>query len=135
MTSKVIVVEDEVLVGMDLVMMLEDWGYVVDGPHANVESAFDAIHVFEPDVGVLDLNLGGGMTSLPVAEALRARGTPFLFLTGYSRFAALDESTAADAPRLSKPVQDAVLKITPEARGVPSPCCPAGTTRRSRPGR
>lgn len=35
------------------------------------------------DVAVLDVNLGEGRTSYPVAETLRARQIPFLFLTGY----------------------------------------------------
>lgn len=35
------------------------------------------------DVALLDVNLGGGTNSYPVARALRRRGVPFIFVTGY----------------------------------------------------
>jgi DNA-binding response OmpR family regulator len=110
MPYRILVVEDEVLVGMDLVMMLEDWGYIPDGPHANVEDALAAIEAFDPQIAILDVNLGRGQTSLPVAEALGRRKTPFLFLTGYTRLDAAENPSAEGAPRMKKPVAEGELR-------------------------
>lgn len=40
---KVLVLEDELIVGMDLVMLLEEWGHTVSGPHQSPQDAIDAI--------------------------------------------------------------------------------------------
>ncbi|WP_373356608.1 response regulator [Pseudoroseicyclus sp. CXY001] len=110
--ARILVVEDEVLIGMDLVMTLEDWGFVADGPHGSPTAAMAAIEAFGPEVAILDVNLGRAGTSLPIAEALGARGTPFMFLSGYnsSRFA--DNERLRAAPTLRKPVSEALLRRT-----------------------
>lgn len=108
--TKILVVEDEVLVGMDLVMMLEDWGYRADGPHATVDDALRAVEGFSPNVVILDMNLGDGVTSMPVAEALQERGIPFIFLTGYTRRDATGAPLANSAPILKKPVSENELR-------------------------
>ena len=53
------------------------------------------------DVAVLDVNLGGGDTSFPVADILLGRNIPFLFATGYDA-QALDPRFAG-VPKLRKP--------------------------------
>jgi DNA-binding response OmpR family regulator len=114
MSTRILVVEDESLVGMDLVMMLEDWGYNADGPHASVKESLDAIEAFDPEIAILDMNLGGGETSLPIAEALQARQTPFIFLTGYTRLDADGNPLVDTAQRLQKPVAEGELKMVLE---------------------
>lgn len=37
----------------------------------------------ELDIALLDVNLGNGTNSYPIAQALRRRGVPFVFVTGY----------------------------------------------------
>jgi DNA-binding NtrC family response regulator len=110
MSTRILVVEDELLVGTDLVMLLEDLGYRPDGPHPSVREALVAIENFDPEIAILDINLGGGETSLPIAEALAARDTPFVFLTGYSRLHASGNPLTEDAPRMKKPVSEGELK-------------------------
>jgi DNA-binding response OmpR family regulator len=107
---RILVVEDEVLVGMDLVMMLEDWGYTADGPHSTVKDALMAVETFDPQIAILDMNLGNGETSLPVAEVLDSRSTPFIFLTGYTRLDAAGNPLAEGAPRMTKPVAEGELR-------------------------
>jgi DNA-binding response OmpR family regulator len=53
------------------------------------------------DVAVLDVNLGDGRTSYPVAELLRTRHIPFMFLTGYDD-CGLDRQFDSQ-PKLQKP--------------------------------
>ena len=98
------------LVGMDLAMLLEDWSYSPDGPHASVEQSLSAIAECKPDAAILDMNLGEGETSLPVAEELARQEVPFVFLTGYTRFDAEGNPLMDTTPRLKKPVVEAELK-------------------------
>jgi DNA-binding response OmpR family regulator len=79
---RVLVVEDELLVSMLVEDLLVDEGCIVVGPYARVSDALDAARTEMVDVALLDVNVAGEKV-FPVAEALEARGVPFLFLTGY----------------------------------------------------
>jgi DNA-binding response OmpR family regulator len=78
---RVLVVEDEFMIGLDIGQQLASAGYEVVGLATSVARALR----LEPrcDIAVLDVNLGGE-TCEPVAEKLRASGKPFVVLTGYS---------------------------------------------------
>lgn len=80
---RILAVEDEYFLAMDLERDLTSAGAVVVGPVPSNEQALAMIGA-EPaiDAAVLDVNLGGEM-SYPVADALLARGIPFVFTTGY----------------------------------------------------
>lgn len=79
---RVLVVEDEALVGMLLEDMLSDIGCA----HVEVLSRFsDGLLAAETgtfDLAVLDVNLDG-VPSFPIAERLMARNIPLVFATGY----------------------------------------------------
>jgi CheY-like chemotaxis protein len=81
---RVLVVEDEVLVSWVLEDMLVELGCLVVGPAARIEQAIAMIEAETLDVAVLDVNLNG-QKSYPVADALAARGIPFVFSTGYNK--------------------------------------------------
>jgi CheY-like chemotaxis protein len=103
-----LVVEDEYFIAADLTHLLESLGIEVVGPAASVQ---EALRLVENDGGrldgaVLDINLRDERV-YPVADALRARGVPFVFTTGYD--AAGVPSSYADAPRCEKPVDKARL--------------------------
>jgi CheY-like chemotaxis protein len=80
---RILVVEDEYLIAMNLQDGLENVGSVVLGPVASVEKAIKKIES-EPhiDAAVLDVNLGGAL-AYPVADLLVARKIPFVFTSGY----------------------------------------------------
>jgi CheY-like chemotaxis protein len=78
----VLVVEDESLVAMLVEDMLLDFGARVELA-MRLPEALDLIEQVAFDFAVLDVNLGYGQRSEAVAAALRARGVPFLFATGY----------------------------------------------------
>jgi CheY-like chemotaxis protein len=79
---RVLVVEDEALVALQLEDMLSDLGCAVIGPAARVHQALDLLNGQRVDAAVLDLNVAGELV-YPVADALTRRGVPFIFATGY----------------------------------------------------
>ena len=81
---RVLLVEDEMLVVWLLEDMLADLGCAVVGPASSVNQALAMIDAEAIDAAVLDVNLNGQM-SYPVADALAARGVPFVFSTGYDK--------------------------------------------------
>ncbi|MFO1081463.1 MAG: response regulator [Reyranellaceae bacterium] len=81
---RVLVVEDEVLVAMLIEDMLRELGCEVVALSGTLDDALRRAQADDLDVAVLDVNLNGRQ-SLPVADALRVRGLPFLFATGYGR--------------------------------------------------
>jgi CheY-like chemotaxis protein len=97
---RVLIVEDEALVAMLLEDMLEDMGCVLAGAASSLTQALESAGAVDLDVAILDMNLGG-QPVLPVAEALAARGKPFIFATGYGE-SGVPESFR-DRPTLQKP--------------------------------
>lgn len=103
---RILVVEDEGLIALDIQDMLEGWDCTVLGPVATNAAALQLIRDERPDAGILDVHLNGE-TSEPIADALRSQGRPFLVLTAYQRnhlFGAL-----VNAPVLNKPVDEKKL--------------------------
>jgi CheY-like chemotaxis protein len=79
----VLVVEDESLVAMLLETILEDMGCTPVGPASTVEEGLAlAADAGQLDAALLDVNVAGRQV-FPIAEALKARGVPFVFSTGY----------------------------------------------------
>lgn len=99
---RVLVLEDEFLVGMAIQDALEEHGATVVGPLPSVAAALGRLQQREPlDAALLDVNLHGE-SSAPVAMALRAIDVPFALVTGYDR-ADLIDPFLAGAPQVRKP--------------------------------
>jgi CheY-like chemotaxis protein len=81
---RVLVLEDETIVLLMIEDMLDELGCKVIGPAASVPDALALAEAGGFDAALLDLNLGRGETSYPVADLLAARQVPFAFVTGYS---------------------------------------------------
>ncbi|MEG3089377.1 response regulator [Sphingomonas sp. PB4P5] len=77
---RVLVVEDDYLLGIDLAATLQGAGAEVIGPASSVAEALDMLDPL-PDVASLDVQLGDE-TSFPIADELARRGIPFVFVTG-----------------------------------------------------
>jgi len=105
--KRVLIVEDDVMIRMLIEDMLIELGYCVAAQAARVEEALAAAKTVALDVAILDVNLNGQTTG-PVASALAARGTPFVFATGYGEHGLPPEFR--DRPLLKKPFQIDSLK-------------------------
>jgi DNA-binding NarL/FixJ family response regulator len=79
---RVLVVEDEPVVAMCLEDILDALGCVPIGPASRLSEGLALAENEALDAAILDINLAGER-STPIAEALRARGVPFAFASGY----------------------------------------------------
>jgi CheY-like chemotaxis protein len=97
---RVLLVEDEVLITLLLQDMLLDLECEVADAPASLDDALSAARNGAFDLALVDLNLRGKLT-YPVADLLKARQIPVIFVTGYGS-AAL-EPAYAGVPVLEKP--------------------------------
>lgn len=100
---RILVVEDQCAVALDLCEGLDREGASVVGPASSVEDALQMLESSGPlDLAVLDIRLSGG-TVYPVADRLQELGVPYLFTT------ACEPSEIPEryrlAPRFEKPVR------------------------------
>ncbi|MET0271878.1 MAG: HWE histidine kinase domain-containing protein [Phenylobacterium sp.] len=97
--SRILIVEDAVLLALELETGLSEAGAEIIGPAYELEEAMALLdrHI---DCAVLDANLNGRSVT-PVAEALLARGVPFVFATGYGETGGAPGGF--DAPVIRKP--------------------------------
>jgi CheY-like chemotaxis protein len=102
--ARVLVVEDEAMLSLSLEDMLRDLGCVVAGTAAKLDDALEMARTSDYDVALLDVNLNGKRVD-PVAEAVRERGAPIVYVTGYGK-------TAASGFVLEKPHNAADLERT-----------------------
>lgn len=115
---RILVVEDDLMIGMLIDDALKEAGCDVVGPMPRVAPALQAASTEQRlDGALLDINLAGELVS-PVADRLLERGVPFVFLTGYGwhmlpeRFHSL--------PLLTKPCRQDML-LAALARAVNGP--------------
>jgi len=103
---RIMIVEDESLIAMLIEDQLDELGCVVAAQAASVAEACTELAGCAVDAAMLDVNLRGE-ASYAVAEALAARGVPYLFTTGYGQ-AGLDPAYR-DKPVLQKPFSTEAL--------------------------
>jgi two-component sensor histidine kinase len=108
--KRVLIVEDEAIVAMDLEAIVEDLGYDIFGTSSSVPDGLLALERDTPHLAIVDMNLAG-LSSRPIADALSARGVPIIFATGYAEVGDLP-AELAKAPRLLKPISKAELVHT-----------------------
>jgi CheY-like chemotaxis protein len=99
---RILVVEDELMIRMLLEDMLGELGHTIAVAAARIDEALEAAKTAEFDLAILDVNLNGEPIS-PVADALVARGVPFVFATGYGEHGL--PAPYRDRPTLKKPFQ------------------------------
>ena len=116
--ATVLVVEDEPVIALDLHGLLQDAGYRVIGPASSSAEALELLHQSNPDVALLDVNLGR-TDVFDVANELAARNGRVIFLTGHTKQAL--PQAHRHRPLVSKPflplvvvkaVQDALADRT-----------------------
>jgi PAS domain S-box-containing protein len=98
---RVMVLEDEALIAMQVKSDLESAGHIVIGPAQTLEQGIELAETEQMDFALLDLRLGEEL-STPVADQLFMRGIPFAFSTGFEDRTILPTHLQG-IPRLAKP--------------------------------
>jgi CheY-like chemotaxis protein len=80
--KRILVVEDEFLIALDIAGVLEQAGHAVIGPVSRVSEALQAIDRESLHGALLDAHLAGEPVGR-IADALNARNIPFVFVSGY----------------------------------------------------
>jgi len=119
----VLIVEDEYFIADDMAQALDAAGATVIGPFGKLGEVIAALDAKSVDCAILDINLRGE-ESYPVAHALRRRGVPFVFASGYDPAAI--EAGFADVPLFQKPLEiarviGAVARMCGERKGASRP--------------
>lgn len=114
---RVMVVEDEYFIATDAAHALRVAGADVMGPCPSEDAASAAVEQQRPDAVIVDIDLGEG-PSFTFARSLKARGIPFVFVTGYDEDVIPVEFQGVE--RLQKPVEigqmiDAVSRLVQPA--------------------
>jgi DNA-binding response OmpR family regulator len=109
--NRILLVEDENWVAMELAWLVEDAGYTVLGPERSVAEARKALGRVKVDLALLDVSLGSE-TVFPVSKVLEDMRIPFIFVTGNP---ALLPAEYSRHPLVSKPWQrGALLALIPQ---------------------
>ena len=103
--KRVLVVEDEALILLDVAQSLEDFGVAEVITVSTVDDALVAVASGACDAAVLDVHLGRGGTTYGVAEQLRARGIPYVVTSG----SVADGAPHELGPILAKPFSSVQL--------------------------
>ena len=93
MKAKLLIVEDEPVVALDLQQEVEQLGCEVVGLAESAEEALVAAEICRPELALMDVRIAGSMDGIQTARLLRAAyNVPVIFLTSYS-----DENTISRA--------------------------------------
>lgn len=104
-SRRILLIEDEALIAMQLKLDLEAEGHAVIGPYAQLSEGLRMASEGNFDIALIDINLGAD-NSAPIAEILDRRMIPFAFTTGYNDLVFLPPRLR-DYPHLKKPYNPA----------------------------
>jgi len=97
---RILVVEDQMLIAMEIVSLLEDIGCQPVGPVGRLVTAMIAATKEDFDAALLDVDLHGESVQ-PLADFLAQKGVPFAFVSGFARERL--PPTLRDRPYVAKP--------------------------------
>jgi DNA-binding NtrC family response regulator len=107
---RILLVEDDLLIAMDMEEVLRDLGCEIVGPFGRLAEALDASSSQMLDGAIIDLNLRGEM-SFPLIEELRRRAIPCVLCSGYVDLPEV-RSQLREIPKLGKPCNHDMLVAT-----------------------
>ncbi len=114
--AKILIVEDDAIIAMDIESRLKNLGYSVSGSANYGEKAIEKVEELKPDLVLMDIVLKGDMDGIEAAEIIRSRfDIPVVFLTAYADEERLEKAKlTVPFGYILKPFQDRDLQITIE---------------------
>lgn len=113
---EILIVEDDFSFGLELQILLDKLGYKCAGIVDNADSAFDVINKKAPDAILMDIELNGTMSGLDLADKIKGREIPILFISSYKDEATYTRAMSFNAAGyLVKPLDSITLLSAIEA--------------------
>ena len=114
--ARILIVEDEILVGRELEARLKAMGYAVEGIASTAEEAIRMVDEVRPDLVLMDIVLRGSEDGIVVANKIRASyGTPSVYVTAYCDDSTLERAKNSDPyGYIIKPFAESELRATLE---------------------
>ncbi len=115
-STKILVVEDERIVALDIKSSLENLGYAVPAIASSGEAALKKVAETQPDLVLMDINLKGDMDGVETAEKVRANfNIPVIYLTAYADNNTLQRAKVTEPfGYILKPFEEKELNISIE---------------------
>ncbi|HVL72299.1 MAG TPA: response regulator [Beijerinckiaceae bacterium] len=82
---RILIVEDEILIALELESLLQDLGHEPVGIAATSSEALALSGEARPDLALVDIHLADGPTGVEVGRALAQAGTPVMFMTANAK--------------------------------------------------
>lgn len=116
MNAKILIVEDESIIALNIKEILMSFGYIVVGIAANSEKAFHLVESKKPDLVLMDITLQDREDGIVLAEKISERiSVPIVFLTANDKNQTIDKAiTVKPYGYILKPFKDVELKTTIE---------------------
>ncbi|GEM_PF-630222 len=116
MASRILIVEDELLLAKSLAVFLKNLGYEVTGKVSSAEEALRIVEESKPDLILMDIKLEGEMDGIEAADLIRSRfELPVVYMTGYAEEDVLERAKLTEPyGYLGKPVTMLELRSTIE---------------------
>jgi DNA-binding response OmpR family regulator len=122
---RILVVEDEIAIALEIEAELLDAGFDVVGPAADVEEAARLIVAGGIDAAILDVGLFGHSIEEAMGPLVERR-IPFVFMTGYDEFPLPSWVPAAETVRKPCRMADLVDRVRSVVEGAPARAAAAG---------
>lgn len=112
--TRVLIVEDEVIVAQSIVSMVEKMGFESIGTAMRATKALEMARLHKPDIALLDIKLKGEETGIWLAERLKSElNIPFIYLTSHGDKRTVEEATSTTPyGYVLKPVDETSLFVT-----------------------
>ena len=125
--TKILIVEDQTIVALNIKSQLKNMGYAVPGTAVSGEEAIKEAELTNADLVLMDIMLKGDMDGIEAARIIKSRfGTPVIYLTACTDFETLERAKQTDPEGyISKPfkeedlcknIEDALLKSRSKKR-------------------
>ena len=109
MNARILIIEDEALVAMELRFVLEDLGHEVVGTVADAAAARRIVRETEVDLALVDIHLSDGPTGVALGRELgQERGVSVLFMTANPGM--VRDGVAGTIGVLSKPTDERAVQ-------------------------
>ncbi|PIP37425.1 MAG: hypothetical protein COS92_05400 [Desulfobacterales bacterium CG07_land_8_20_14_0_80_52_14] len=114
--SKLLIVEDEAIIGLQLEGTLESMGYEVVGRAMSGKEAVEMAKKYKPELILMDIVLPGGMNGIQAAKKIQAKSdVPIIFITAHDDEKWLEQTNSLQIMGyILKPFHDYQVKATVE---------------------